>query len=160
MSLVPVSRDQAFAFVNEHHRHHNAPLQWKFGVGVELDGRLIGVAIAGRPVARGLDTGRNIEVTRVCTLGTDEGGKNADSMLHGAIRRAAKALGYRKQYTYTLVSESGVSPRAAGYELDALVKGRSWDCPSRPRTDKHPTEDKYRWVIHLQKEPTEKAVAA
>ena len=25
------------------------------------------------------------------------------------------------------------------------VKGRSWDTPSRPRTDKHPTEDKQAW---------------
>jgi hypothetical protein len=35
--------------------------------------------------------------------------------------------------------------RAAGWKLIAEVKGRSWDTPSRPRTDKHPTTPKLLW---------------
>ncbi len=35
-----------------------------------------------------------------------------------------------------------VSVKAAGWRLIGEVKGRSWSCTSRPRTDKHPIEDK------------------
>ncbi len=35
--------------------------------------------------------------------------------------------------------------RASNWTLLWTVHGRSWDCPSRPRTDKHPTEDKQAW---------------
>jgi hypothetical protein len=36
----------------------------------------------------------------------------------------------------------GRSLLAAGYRYLWIVRGRSWDTPGRPRTDKHPTEDK------------------
>lgn len=144
MKLVPVSLKQASDFVNEHHRHHIAPTGWKFGVGLEEDD-LIGVIIAGRPVARMLDDGKTLEITRCCTLGH----KNASSMLYGAIRRAAKALGYERCITYTLLSESGISLRACGWTPTEIVRGRSWTTPSRPRIDKHPLEDKQRWEIIL-----------
>lgn len=106
----------------------------------------VGIVMAGRPVARGLDDGLTLEVTRCCVL---EGHKNANSMLYGAIRRAAKALGYAKLVTYTLASEPGDSLRASGFTLTGVVAGRSWTTPSRPRTDKHPTVDKLRWEVEL-----------
>ena len=74
-------------------------------------------------------------------------------MLYGAAARAAKAMGYRRIITYILASESGASLRATGWRRDGVVKGRSWDCPTRPRTDKHPTEDKTRWVCDLAVAP-------
>jgi hypothetical protein len=42
----------------------------KFAVGASVDGKLVGVAIAGRPVARRLDDGKTLEVLRVCTDGS------------------------------------------------------------------------------------------
>lgn len=51
---------EAKAFVRRHHRHNMPPLSWKFGVGLERDGELIGVAMAGRPVARPLDIQVNL----------------------------------------------------------------------------------------------------
>lgn len=75
------------------------------------------------------------------------GARNACSMLYGAAWRASRALGYRRCTTYTLLSESGASLRAAGWKQVAVVRGRSWSCPSRPRTDGHPLEDKIRWEI-------------
>ena len=68
-------------------------------------------------------------------------------MLYGAAWRAAKALGYRKLITYTLASEEGASLRAAGWEVVGEVKGRSWNTPSRPRVDKNPAQDKFRWEV-------------
>lgn len=131
----------ARAYVEQQHRHHPAPLSGLFAVGVAEGESVRGVAIVGRPVARVLDDGWTVEVTRVAT----DGARNACSMLYGACWRAARALGYRKAITYTLASEPGTSLRAAGWRVVGEVRGRSWSCPSRPRVDKHPLQDKLRW---------------
>lgn len=140
----PINRDEAFAFIREKHRHHGVPVGdlWRHAVHDDA-GQLVGVAVVGRPVARALDDGLTCEVTRLCT----DGEPNACSMLYAASKRAAEAKGYRRGLTYILASEAGGSLRAAGWRELWRVKGRSWDCPSRPRTDKHPTEDKvaYGW---------------
>jgi hypothetical protein len=144
IELRPISRDEGDPFIRQHHRHHNVPLGalWRHGVH-DGAGSLVGVAVVGRPVARPLDDGFTMEVTRLCT----DGEPNACSMLYAAARRAALAKGYRRGLTYILASEDGTSLRAAGWEFLWTVRGRSWDAPSRPRTDKHPTEDKqaYGW---------------
>lgn len=123
------------------HRHHTPPIGHLFSIGAFEDDRLCGVVIVGRPVARGRQDGFTAEVTRLCTDGT----KDACSFLYGRASKAALALGYRRIGTYTLASEGGASLRAAGWRVISEVKGRSWDTPSRPRTDKHPTEDKLLW---------------
>lgn len=141
-NLVPLPLDEANAFVEQFHRHHGAVRGYKFALGLaHVGGDIVGVAIVGRPVARRLDNGITLEVTRVATDGT----KDACSALYGACRRAAFALGYKKLVTYTLDSESGTSLRAAGYRLVGEVRGRSWSCQSRPRVDKHPMQAKLRW---------------
>lgn len=142
IELRPVTRDVADAYIRAHHRHHGVPVGalWRHGVHDD-DGELAGVAVVGRPVARALDDGVTCEVTRLCTNGTP----NACSMLYSSARRAAESKGFRRGLTYILASESGASLRAAGWRLLWKVRGRSWDCPSRPRTDKHPTEDKEAW---------------
>lgn len=144
LDLRPVTRDDARRFIRDHHRHHGVPVGWLWLHGVhDGEGRLAGVAIVGRPVSRELDDGLTMEVTRLATAG----GANACSILYGAARRAAIAKGYRRGLTYILASESGASLRAAGWHSLWNVAGRSWDAPSRRRTDKHPTEDKaaYGW---------------
>lgn len=131
LDLVPVRFSDACAFVTVWHRHHQAPVGCKFCVGVaDDDGVLRGVAIVGRPVARHLDNGSTLEVTRTATDGT----ANANSMLYAAAWRAAKALGYRRLVTYTQARESGTTMRAAGWVVVAQRPPRAgWDCPSRPR---------------------------
>jgi len=138
LSLAPIDFDQAAAFVREHHRHHTPPVGHKFSLAAMLGETVVGVVIIGRPVARGRDDGLTLEVTRLCTDGT----KNACSFLYGAAARAAFALGYQRIGTYILKREPGTSLAAAGWKLIGEVKGRSWSCQSRPRTDKHPTEPK------------------
>lgn len=124
MELVPVTLAVARDFIRANHRHSKPPVGWKFGVAVvDDDGVMRGVATAGRPVARALDDGKTIEINRTCT----DGARNANSMLYGAIWRAAKALGYRRAYTYTQDDESGASLRAAGWLIDArLAPRKSW----------------------------------
>jgi hypothetical protein len=141
LELVPINFAEANAFVAQHHRHHKPMVGCKFCIGVSDGEKIVGVAIVGRPVARGLDDGWTLEVNRVATDGT----KNACSILYAAAWRAAKAMGYRKVITYILASEPGISLHAAGWKIVGEVKGRSWSCPSRPRIDKHPTQDKIRW---------------
>jgi hypothetical protein len=149
LHLVPVTRDVACAFVDEQHRHHPRPQGYRFAVGVAAGDQLVGVAMAGNPVARHLHDGQTIEVVRVATDGTP----NACSMLYGACWRAARALGYTAGITYTQAGESGASLRAAGWRLDAaLAPRRGWDTPSRPRrsqrTDGIP---RLRWRIDQQR---------
>jgi hypothetical protein len=141
LEIVPCELAEANAFVSQHHRHHPPVVGHRFSIAVTDGERVCGVAIVGRPVARGLDDGLTLEITRVCTDGTP----NAASALYGAARRATFALGYRKLVTYTLASESGISLRASGYRVVGEVQGRSWNCASRPRVDKHPLDNKLRW---------------
>jgi hypothetical protein len=142
IELRPLSQRQAFAFVREHHRHHKPPVGalWQHGVQ-DGEGRLVGVAIVGRPVASALDDGLTVEVTRLCTDGTF----NACSMLYAAARRAAVAKGYRRGLTYILDTESGASLRASGWTYLGTTRGGSWDRPSRRRHDDHPTCPKHRY---------------
>lgn len=134
LHLVPVSFHTARGFIEMWHRHHRPPVGCKFVVGVaDHEGVLHGVLVAGRPVARFLDDGMTLEVTRTAT----DGASNANSMLYAAARRAAFALGYRRLITYTQAAESGSSLRAAGWRVVAERPARSgWTTPSRPRDDR------------------------
>jgi hypothetical protein len=145
LRLVPVDRDHARAFIAAHHRHHTPPLGYRFAVGVAAAGDLVGVATAGRPVARALQDGHTIEVTRVATDGT----RNACSMLYGACWRAARALGYTRAVTYTQDGETGASLRAAGWLLTAELTARDgWDTPGRRRSGRGVDGvDRFRWEI-------------
>lgn len=111
LEVRPITLRAACAFVATHHRHNKPPRGHKFSVAVHDNGRLVGVACAGRPVARAFDDGLTLEVNRTCTDGTG----NANSMLYGAVWRAARAMGYRRLVTYTQADETGASLRAAGW---------------------------------------------
>ncbi|MEW9898043.1 XF1762 family protein [Chitinivorax sp. PXF-14] len=134
---MPLSLRVANAFVLEHHRHHRPVQGGKFSLAVALtDGdavpsRIVGVVIVGRPVARHLDDGWMLEVTRLCTDGTP----NACSKLYAAADRAARALGYIRLITYTLPAEGGASLRAAGWRLVGQRGGGNWNRARRPRQD-------------------------
>lgn len=131
LHLVPVSFAAACDAVTRWHRHNLPPLRDKFRVGcATADGTLVAVGMAGRPVARHLDDGQTIEITRVSSDGT----QNATSMLYGALTRAAWALGYTRVITYTQADESGASLRGAGWRVIAERPARpGWNSPSRPR---------------------------
>jgi hypothetical protein len=143
LEVVPCELSEANEFVRLHHRHHKAVVGHKFSLAVSDGQNLRGVAIVGRPVARMLQDGATLEVTRVAT----DGAINACSMLYAACWRAARAMGYRRLVTYVLADELGTSVRAAGWKEVGKVRGRSWSCPSRPRVDKHPLQGKIRFEM-------------
>lgn len=138
LSLHRIGLDEANAFVAEHHRHHKPVIGHLFSLGAGKNGKIVGVAIVGRPVSRMRDDGVTAEVTRLCTDGT----RNACSFLYGAAARAALSLGYKRIGTYILASEPGTSLIAAGWRLIGEAGGGSWSRSDRPRVDKHPTQGK------------------
>lgn len=141
LELVPITLREANAFVKQHHRHHGPSRGCVFVIGAAVDGKVVGIAITGRPVARRLQDGWTAEVTRLCTDGT----AHVASKLYAASWRAARALGYRKLVTYTLAQETGVSLKAAGWRCLGEAGGGSWSRKDRPRVDQHPTQLKLRW---------------
>lgn len=146
MRAVPMTWRAANAFVAAHHRHSGPVRGCKFAVGCATrDGRLVGVALAGRPNARLLDDGLTLDVARVCTDGT----RNACSFLYARCIRIGREMGYRLIITYTLATESGTSVKAArlSNEEPVFVRGKQASCKSRPRKLRLSTPDRYRWVL-------------
>jgi hypothetical protein len=148
LRVVPIFQAEAFAFIKAHHRHHRPPqgVGTLFCIGATRGDALVGVVVIGRPVARALNNGFTAEVTRLCTVDSEDA-KNASSMLYAAAWRAARAMGYERLVTYTLKDETGVSLVAAGWKAKYQTKGGSWDRPSRPRFDKHPLGAKTLWEV-------------
>ncbi|MEY9839407.1 XF1762 family protein [Streptacidiphilus sp. EB103A] len=134
LTVIPLTFAQACIVVDRLHRHHRRPQGHRYSLGVvDADGILRGAAIIGRPVARALDDGWTVEVTRVATDGTP----NANSALLGGCWRVAAACGFRRAITYTQSGESGASLRGAGWRNVAELRPRAgWSTPSRPRLDR------------------------
>jgi hypothetical protein len=159
LQIVPITQGEANAFVKQYHRHHGEVVGSIFQIACsavfdacDIETRMerkiyeiVGVAIVGRPVASELDNTWTAEVSRLCTNGT----KNACSMLYSAAWRIAKNMGYRGMTTYILKEEQGASLRASGWRFMYESKGGSWNSPSRPRIDKHPTGPKNLYAIGI-----------
>jgi hypothetical protein len=126
LRVVPVTLKRANEFVAHHHRHNKPCRGHKFSLAVADETGIRGVAICGRPVARLLDDGLTLEISRTCT----DGASMANGMLYGAARAAARALGYHRVVTYSQAGESGASLRGAGFVRSAELEARgSWaDC--------------------------------
>jgi hypothetical protein len=142
MKPCPLTRDQANAFIVEHHRHHGAVTGHRFIVGCKQDGRLVGVVVAGRPRARLIDQYRHVEISRLCTAGAE----NVCSFLYSRASRIAREMGFDSVFTAILESESGSSLRASGWEYAYTTRGGSQNRPSRPRVDRSPTVPKQIWA--------------
>jgi hypothetical protein len=141
MDIVPITLAEANEFVAQNHRHHKPCIGHKFSIGVEHEGRIVGVAIVGRPVSRHLDNGWTLEVNRCCTDGT----KNACSILYSSAWRAVKGMGYKRLITYILNSETGVTLKASNWKCLGEAGGGSWDRKSRARVDTAPLQKKLLW---------------
>lgn len=144
MEAVPIHLREANEFVARRHRHNKPTVGGKFALGAAQDGRLVGVAIAGRPVARKLDDGKTLEILRVCTDGT----ANACSFLYARCAKIARLMGYQRVITYTLASESGASLRAVRAKPTGPLESHEWSNPNRPRKSQQLYhEQKYRWEL-------------
>lgn len=141
LRIAPCTARRAKLYVADQHRHLPRVQGGLFAVGVvDEAGVYRGVGIAGNPARVWQGTGR-VSILRVAT----DGAPNACSMIYGALCRAAKALGYREVWTYTLPEEPGTSLRAAGFEEQGLSRGGEHDRPSRPRAPAAQPGPKRRW---------------
>ncbi len=143
--IVPMELREANEFIANLHRHHDPVQGHRFSIGYEKEGKLVGVATIGRPVARNTNQKEVLEVTRLCTDGT----QNSCSALYSAAARIAKAMGYLSIQTFILDSEPGTSLLASGWEFVGYTNGGKWsgtygDGKSRKNT--HPIERKQKWV--------------
>ena len=68
LKVIPLSLREANEFVTKNHRHNKKCTGHKFSIGAEYQGKLVGVAIVGRPVARKLDNRFTLEINRNCVL--------------------------------------------------------------------------------------------
>ena len=152
LEVVATTIREANALVGRWHCHCRPVQGGLWAVAVALDGRVVGAAIVGRP-PRMIQDGRTCTILRVATDGT----RNANSMLYGACRRAARDLGYKRVRTQNLKSESGSSLRAAGFmPVREIPAGKNWNRPSRPRITHDlfgepttPQEEKITWECLL-----------
>lgn len=153
LEVAPITLRQARDFVAEHHRHHpklGAGANFAIALlrtvpGSQAGAELVGVVIAGRPIARGNQDGRTLELLRCCVkLGVP----NACSILYRAAVRAGAAMGYRRFVTYTLDSEHGSSLKAAGFVPTGTTRGGSWSRSTRPRARGEQEGPKVRWEVH------------
>lgn len=141
LSVVPITVKAARARVAAWHRHLPDLQGGLFAAAVaDESGEICAVAVAGNPARVWQGTGR-IVISRVATPGVP----NACSALYGALCRAAKALGYREAWTYTLPEEPGISLRAAGFEDMGCTSGGEHDRPSRRRAPAKRPDPKRRW---------------
>ncbi len=149
MRIVPLSLKAANAFVDKHHRHNKHVVTHKVSIGMENEGKLIGVAIGSQPVARLLDNGKTFEIRRVCVL---DGYANACSKLMARMKRIAQLMGYEKVITYTLKSESGSSLKAVNARCVAEVKPSQGWTRRNPHCEHQEVYDewKYRWELQDQ----------
>lgn len=142
LSIRPIDYASAKAFVGEHHRHNKPPAGHKYSIACYDGDRLCGVCMVGRPVSRFLDDGLTLEINRCCTDGT----KNACTILYGAATRAAKALGYKRIFTYTRQSEPGTSLKASNWTCLGEAGGTHWTGQRYEQTEITLDEMKVKWV--------------
>ena len=148
LEAVPITLQEASAYIDRHHRHNAGPKFHKFSVCLRVPGEPepVGVAVASTPKARCQMDGETLEINRCCT---DPRYADVCSCLYARAIRIGRELGYRRFLTYTLPDESGSSLRAAGFQPDGIVKPSAggWNSPSRPRdTAQYPAGEKLRWV--------------
>lgn len=146
MIIVPIELKEANTFIEKYHRHNKKVLRDKFRIGLKQNGELIGVANAGRPIARLLNDGETIEITRVCVK---NGYKNACSMLYARMVKICQLMGYKKVITYTLSKESQSSLKAIGAKIEGEIKPGSWNRKNRKRKEQTVyLEPKMRWLLN------------
>lgn len=156
-AVAPCTIKAALKKVAEWHRHLPDLQGGLFAAKVVFEGECVAVGVFGNPCQEWQNTGRGV-ITRcaaqeglpgvVCSEG-EKHAAPACTMLYGALCRAAKALGYREAWTYTLPHESGKTLIAAGFKDMGLTDGGEHDRASRRRKPAKNAEPKRRWLRTL-----------
>ena len=130
--VIHLELTESNAFVKNHHRHIDETQGHRFSIGCQHENKLVGVAIAGRPISRHYDQSKIIEVTRLCTDGTE----NACSFLYSMCAKASKYLGYERIQSYVLESELGSSLKASNFIYSHTSEVSNWNKYKRNKKDR------------------------
>ena len=153
LKVIPLSLKEANKFVTKHHRHNKKCAGHKFSIGAEHQGRIVGVAIIGRPVARKLDNKYTLEINRNCVL--DDAPKGTCSFLYAKAIKIWQSMGGKKIITYTLNTESGSSLKAVNFIKETKVrtfsKNTGWTTRENRVWQKIQTIPRIRWSKDLCK---------
>lgn len=167
ITVEPITVKAALKLVKLWHRHLPDLQGGLFAATVVRDGEVIGVGIAGNPSRVWQGTARLV-ISR-CALdenrpptphvnrdGEQHFADGSAAKLYGSLCAAAKALGYREAWTYTLPNEPGSSLRAAGFVDMGVSACGEHDRPNlanrRRKPARHP-EPKRRWRRLLRGTP-------
>ncbi len=120
------------SFILKYHRHIDVIQGHRFSIGCMCKEKLVGIAVAGRPISMHYDQSKIIEITRLCTDGT----KNACSFLYSSCAKAAKYLGYKRIQSYILESELGSSLKASNFIYSHTSEIPRWNKYKRNKDDK------------------------
>lgn len=128
LTITPINLNEANALVAMYHRHHKPVTGAKFAVAVsDANGQVRGVAIVGRPVARGNDNDWTLEVNRCArmvseTLAACSTALPGELHVHWATedlshiflaKKAVSAFGYLAgDLLARLVAAAGIAPVA------------------------------------------------
>ena len=98
LEAVPITLQEASAYIDRHHRHNAGPKFHKFSVCLRVPGEPepVGVAVAGIPKARHQMDGETLEINRCCT---DPRYADVCSCLYARAIRIGRELGYRRFLT-------------------------------------------------------------
>jgi hypothetical protein len=165
LHIAPIYKEEANRFVNEFHRHNEGCGNASFAVALRDETGLKGVAVLGRPASPWVDDEVTLEIKRVCVVADVP---NGNSMLYGASQRIAKALGYRRVVTYTLMEETGISLKASGFvrtheSPENYKSNESIRWPNRkhrPRVKPYPEGRKVRWEVRFDSDPLPPSIAS
>jgi GNAT superfamily N-acetyltransferase len=121
---------------------------WKAAFGARYNGNLIAVCVLSRPVARALDDGDTISISRFGSR--PERPANTGSWLIARARDWARLEGYETMIAYSGVADNyGTLYNAAGFEIAAVTEadGESWQ--SREGRSQWEDYTRRRWEYDL-----------
>ena len=130
--VVHLELVEANEFIKKHHRHIDEIQGHRFSIGCIYKEKLVGIAVSGRPISRHYDQSKVIEVTRLCTDGTE----NACSFLYSMCAKASKYLGYERIQSYILESELGSSLKASNFIYSHTSEISRWNKYKRNKEDR------------------------
>lgn len=141
------SRNEVNQFLESERVDHNrgGVPGWKAAFGARHHEELIAVCVLSRPVARELDDGETISISRLAAV--PERPANTGSWLIARARRWAELEGFSRMIAYAGVAgNKGTVYAAAGFELDKVdeADGDGWQY--REGRDSWEDYTRRRWI--------------
>ncbi len=144
------SRNEVNQFLESDDINHNrgGVPGWKAAFGARYENELIAVCVLSRPVARKLDDGDTISISRLAARPTRPA--NTGSWLIARARRWAELEGFERIIAYAGVAGNyGTVYEAAGFVIEDTVEADGTGWQSRSNRDSWENYTRHRWVYEF-----------